>query len=297
MRLKRNIFGLGLGLGLFFMMSLGILSANESNASWKTITQFEVKHTYNLVGFLNDSYGITVGYGGECHYTNDGGKTWPRAENKSFCRFGLEILDETHAWHSGNAGQVGASNDGGKTWHLVDGFGGGEPEHCRYISFNNAQTGWIASDKVLGSTTDGGQNWSNVKLPEKLTQISAIAGLSNEAVYLLDTNKPGGVLFYTNDSGQHWSSLPLGLKEQCYPVSPTQFPAAMRFFDKEHGMIIANCKGYQLWELDTNDGGKTWRRNVIPGPRPTGSLFLAPDGKTLTITGINQIITVLGKKD
>lgn len=297
MRFWRNLFGLGLGFGLFFMLSLGILSANDANASWKTTSQFEVKHACTLAGFLNDSYGITVGYAGECHYTNDGGKTWPRAENRSLCRFGLEILDETYAWHSGNGGQVGASNDGGKTWNRVDGFGSGEPDHCRYISFVNARTGWIASDKVLGVTMDGGDNWTGVKLPERLTQISAIAGLSNEAVYLLDTGKTGGILFYTNDSGQHWSSLPLGLKEQCYPVASTSFPAAMRFFDKEQGMIIVNCKGYQLWELDTTDGGKTWHRNLIPGPKPAGSLFLAPDGKTLTITGIDQKITVLSKKD
>jgi photosystem II stability/assembly factor-like uncharacterized protein len=295
MRLMQKVSGLM--LGFLMIISSGILLANEPNPSWKTVTQFEVKHAFNFVGFFNNSFGITVGYAGECHYTNDGGKTWPRAENSSLCRLGLEILDENYAWHSGNAGQVGISNDGGKTWRRVSSFGGSEPEHCRYISFINHQTGWIASDKVLGVTNDGGESWNAIRLPEKLSQISTIAGLSNKSVYLLDTTKSGGVLFYTNDSGQNWTSIPLKLKEQCYPVTATQFAAAMRFVDKEHGTIIVNYKGYQLWELNTTDGGKTWCRNLIPGPKPTGSLFLAPDGKTLTITGVDQKITVLSKKE
>ena len=284
-------------LGLLAILPFGLLFAAENNPSWEILTQVKNQHPYNLAGFLNDTYGITVGYAGECHYTKDGGKTWPKAENTSYCRFGLEILDENNAWHSGNAAQIGVSNDGGKSWRLVQNFGGGEPEHCRYISFINSTTGWMASLTKLGVTVDGGKSWTSVKLPKNTTQISAIAAVSQDAVYLLDTGSNGGTLYFTDNGGQKWSTFTLGGKWDFYPVSRTPVPAAMRFFDKDHGIIIANCKGGQLWELDTNNGGKDWTKAAISGPKPTGSLFLSPDGKFLTVNGVDETITVLHKKN
>jgi photosystem II stability/assembly factor-like uncharacterized protein len=278
------------------VLIFGILIGEAKKTVWEEISRTEVKHPFNYAGFYNESVGITVGYGGECHYTTDGGKTWPKAENQSMCRFGLEFLNEKTAWHSGNGALIGASVNGGVTWNAVGNFGAGEPNHCRYISFCNETTGWIASNLVLGTTTDGGKNWTEIPLPAKLTQLSAIAGVSLDIVYLLDTGVAGARLFWTPNQGQTWNIIPLGLKAGFYPVTNTPI-AAMRLKADGKGTLVICCKGNQLWDLETLNNGKTWSKERIPSEISVMGLFLAPDGRTLTISGYDATITVLRKKD
>ena len=94
-----------------------------------------------VAGFHDDGFGITVGYSGDVRYTTDGGQLWTSAENKSWCRYGLDIVDEKTAWHCGNGGHVRASTDGGQTWQTVADFGPNQPDHCRFLSFLDAKTG------------------------------------------------------------------------------------------------------------------------------------------------------------
>ncbi len=115
------------------------------SSSWQILREVEVRHPTIVAGFLNDKFGLTGGPDGEVHYTTDGGQSWPQAENKSGCRFGLDIVDENLAWMVGNFGHVRVSTDGGKTWQAVTNL---RPE-SRFISFVDAQTGW-AEKHIVG---------------------------------------------------------------------------------------------------------------------------------------------------
>ena len=69
-------------------------STPTPESSWTVVLDTKISHKTNIAGFLNENYGITVGYNGEIHYTNDGGKTWPNSKNSSMCRFCLDIVNE-----------------------------------------------------------------------------------------------------------------------------------------------------------------------------------------------------------
>ncbi len=48
----------------------------DEGRQWVFMQQFEVKQPAYAAGFVDDVFSVTAGYGGEIHYTTDGGKTW-----------------------------------------------------------------------------------------------------------------------------------------------------------------------------------------------------------------------------
>jgi photosystem II stability/assembly factor-like uncharacterized protein len=258
---------------------------------WQVVAESTISHKATVVGFNDASFGITAGYAGELHYSRDGGASWPRAVNNSYCRFGLEIVDDQVAWHCGNAGHVRRTLDGGKTWRPVTGFGPGEPAHCRFLSFVSDTTGWAATRVLLGTTTDGAQTWNERALPEGIGNIAAIAVYAPGQGYLLDAS---GALFASTDDGVTWAALPavdlggLSIRES---TSPT---VALRFFDAQNGLLVVSAikdSAGVMAAFRTADGGQTWTSEVLPVP--FGTPFLSRDGRTLTIYLAPSKITVI----
>lgn len=289
---------IGLQLILILILISSVTNASELFNHWEPILEVTVpemnlvERPDNVVGFLNESFGVMAGDWGESWFTNDGGKSWRKTEsNFQTHRYGLEIINQNLIWSCGNTGNVFFSNNGTAEWQLVGSFGGSMIDSCKHLSFINSNTGWIASYSKLGMTNDGGIHWTVLPIPPKLNGIAAIALQTENTGYLFSIHN-GGYLYITNDRGQTWISRRIGLKKQSYPVSAIDIrpTAAMRFCDAKHGLIIINAPG-GLWELATSDGGKTWRQGPVPGKN--GSLFLAPDGRTLTICDFENVITVL----
>jgi len=258
---------------------------------WKLLHQVDVHFNANIAGFVDDNHGIVVGDGGVVHYTLDGGKTWPEAQNSSLCRYALDILDENIALHCGNSGSLGLSTDGGKTWQKIGEFGGMEPDQCLHVSFLDPNTGWSATATDLGATMDGGKTWNKLTLPKGLRR--SIMGIflrtANDG-YLVDSK---GTLWITGDGGKSWSSRALDLKENESFLSSAP-NTAVHFYDAQRGMLVAilmNKGQKSVVALHTRDGGQSWQREQIPGLN-WAAFFLAPDGVTLTATVTDMQITV-----
>jgi hypothetical protein len=276
------------------LLLLTLLTGCASTAGhWQVVTELNEHHNIMTAGFLDEKFGITGGVIGEMHYTSDGGQTWPNGVNESDCRYGMEIVDRQIAWTCGGMTQVRLSQDGGKTWQATANFGDYHTikTPCHSMSFHSDQSGWLANSEMFGSTEDGGQSWQIPPLPLEIQKIATLDSYTLNEGYLLDQE---GVLFSTDDNGQHWrvvSKLPLG--EFSMPQSVYQM-AAMRFSDAEQGLVIASLKHGETEKVEafyTTDGGQTWTVEVIPVK--AGPPFLSPDGQLLTvITGAN-IITVL----
>ena len=254
---------------------------------WQVISQIEVTHPTTIAGFLNDTFGITAGPDGETHYTTDGGKTWTKANNSSWCRFGLDIVDEQVAWHCGNPGHVRVTTDGAMNWQAVSDFGPSEPTHCRFLSFLDDKTGWTATPNQLAATHDSGMTWTEIARPNDIQTIMAIALRTALDGYILDS---GGKLFVTQDGGGTWSTRMLAPKTNDSGKSFAWYvpSAAVRFLDSERGLVVTNFRNAvtgkdQVMAMRTADGGQTWSQESIPG---TGALYLAHDGETLTITSL-----------
>jgi photosystem II stability/assembly factor-like uncharacterized protein len=133
----RLVFFLGLGLGACLLTSCQSMDSNP----WEVVAEYNVHHSVMTAGFLNENYGITGGVAGYMSHTVDGGKTWLEDLNSSDCRYGMEILDEQHAWTCGGMTHVRRSQDGGGAWQEIASFGLVRDGPCRLMSFIDLQNG------------------------------------------------------------------------------------------------------------------------------------------------------------
>ncbi len=166
------------------------------------------------------------------------------------------------------------------------------------VSFVDAETGWVYSRLTLKATTDGGETWEEVPLPEG-TRAEDIAAISLRAAregYILSSD---GILYTTQNGGESWSSLPLDMEKYGeMTLLPNDLPpAAVRFFDADNGMIVLSLMGggqSKVVALHTRDGGETWtEETVLAGD--AGVLHLTHDGRFLTMNSFlrpDQIIVL-----
>jgi len=262
---------------------------------WKIVgTSTGIMQSVNYAGFMDPSFGITVGNDGETHFTTDGGASWPVADNKSLCLFGLDIVDSKVAWSCGNGSHIRVSTDGGKTWKAVANYGADEPDQCRFLSFLDVTTGWAATPSKLGITVDGGQTWKELILPQGIQDIAAIDLQSASDGFIMDI---AGKLYITKDGGQTWTAQPLDFAQTIFQhILPAPL-VAMRFTDAMHGLIVLGLgntdAGYTITSAYTVDGGKTWQLDPLPIAKGAPNLYLSHDGRTLTVDARDETLTIL----
>jgi photosystem II stability/assembly factor-like uncharacterized protein len=266
-------------------------------SNWKEVHRMKIEQKTYYAGFLTDTYGLTVGYGGEIHYTNDGGKTWPASENKSLCRFGLDMLNGNFALTSGNGGNNRISGDSGKTWQAITDYGSTQPSQNKYVSIVDENTFWLASNAKMALSVDSGKTWQEIKTPENMKPISAISFQTANDGYVLNAK---GTLFATKDGGKTWSEQSidfhkLNLKDDKL-LNYSAAVASLRFTDSQNAVLalygILNT-GARVIILKTTDGGKTWEDEILPDNYPVTTVFLSRDAKYLTLYSTNSELIVL----
>ena len=291
----RKLLRLLVTLPVLGIVSCGDLRNNKKDSEWIQINRIDVNNKNYYGGFENKNYGITVGYAGEIHYSTDGGRTWPKSKNSSYCRFGLDIVSRSVSWCCGNAGHVRVTTDGGKTWNEVTDYGEMEPNQCRYMSFFNDVSGWIAAPKKLGKTTDGGKTWTDISFPNGIGDIMAMNALDEDTAYLVDTKSR---LYITTNSGESWTNKVIPTDNMEDTVSRTN-SQVLRFIDKENAMFFYFDNDGNLHYLVTKNGGKSWTERSMGGLKNVGygGLYLSHDGRLLTINhAIGDTLVVLAKK-
>jgi hypothetical protein len=283
------------------VVSAARTNASDSNRSWETVRQISLPPTglvqtpHNVVAFLDDRYGIMAGDWGETWYTVNGGADWTRGKGDDEVpghRYGVDIYDRTHAWTCGHRGDIGYSDNGGVSWKRISKYGGAERESCRYLSFADSQTGWIASATLLGATDDSGVNWREIRLPSGIGVIAAISCIGKDTGFIFDADGKG-TLWFTDDGGKKWTRHIVGLPYRCYPVLDidTRSKTAMRFADRNHGVIVLNCVKQRVIALATDDGGRSFTHETLPVEN--GGLYISRDCSYLTICGFENVVTVM----
>lgn len=259
---------------------------------WRKVLEIKGRNTY-IAAFNNEKHGITAGYGGAVLFTKDSCQTWKRGSNISMCRFGLEIVDDNTAFTCGNGGGNRVSVDGGGNWDKMADFGMNEPAHCRFLSFIDGKTGWIASAMVLASTDDRGASWNKIQKPDGMGKIAAIDLFQPKAGYVLNSK---GALFATVDGGAAWTSKPIVLQGSSFAFTPNNTAAnAMQFKSSREGTVIAyRTEPKKAWvALRTEDAGDSWKvEEITDAVDPVSAVYFSNDGRFVTLYNGSKVISV-----
>lgn len=209
-------------------------------------------------GWLVGSGGSDAGGSGVILHTADGGITWtPQASSLAGDLTAVDFIDASTGWvgadyvpwGSGAAASVQHTTDGGSTW--TPQYLPGNPSICS-IDFLDASSGWAAGYLnvqgvgALYVTTNGGTQWTKVKLPAGTMMLQDVQFLDANDGWAAETDFTGGqgVLLHTTDGGASWTQT-RGFGGSL---------AALHFVDDQHGWVAGNGV------YATSDGGQTWQR-------------------------------------
>ena len=101
------------------LLSILVFSAAFAAAQgqWEVVIPKSIEGVkVRMAAFHNEKFGVWGGAGdeGAQHYTNDGGKTWTKADTGG-CMFSVDIVDANIIWQSCLSG-TSLTTDGGKNW-------------------------------------------------------------------------------------------------------------------------------------------------------------------------------------
>jgi Uncharacterized protein related to plant photosystem II stability/assembly factor len=265
----------------------GKAADDDSNSPWKLVSETSVETKVNYAGFLNESFGVTVGYAGETSYTSDGGKHWEKSDNVSACRYGLDLLDESFIASSGNSGVNLGSDDKGSTWyHLGDFPLKSGTAFNKFLSIVDSKNMFVGASRALAVSNDRGNTWTELTLPDKSNKIIGMFFLDAKIGFILSSD---GILYKTVDCGANWTSQTIDLGGEIL-ANYTMPAAAINFQDEKNGMIILTTKTFKHLCYKTKDGS-TWES--VEMPKTNGQApYLSRDGKYLTLSAATKKITL-----
>jgi len=142
-------------------------------------------------------------------------------------------------------------------------------------------------------TTDGGKNWSVIKVPEsdKLDFRDIEAFDENTAYILSIGNGTSSRIYKTTDGGASW-------KLQFKNTNENAFFDALAFWDSKNGMAMSDPVDGKYLLIETKDG-ETWTiaGNEKMTPAKTGEAAFAASGTCLLAEGKNNIFLISGGTD
>lgn len=261
------------------------------DTSWKLVMDTVIEHPcFDAMGYNEDTI-LTVGYGGEIHYYESSDTTWPRSENGSLCRYGLDIVDGNIVYTCGNGSNITKSVDGGKTFVKKTNLD--SRELCTMISFIDENTGIVASKNLLGITKDGAETWSTVELPGK-DDIICIKMKSADQFCYIDSKF---TIYMTEDGGKTWETLPLNLPEGD-DYMPVKKSIDIVFEEDDTYTIYCVQKSTKMVKsYSTKDYFLSYSENTMP-EIAVGACYLYVKGDYITFyNDRKKILTVIAKSD
>lgn len=125
----------------------------------------------------------------------------------------------------------------------------------RGLSAVSDQVAWASgSGSTVLRTVDGGATWKKLSVTSDQLDFRDIDAIDERTAYVLSIgNGPASRIYKTTDGGETWAM-------QFKSDDSKAFLDAMSFWDEEHGIVIGDSIGGQLYVLVTENGGWTWTR-------------------------------------
>ncbi|MET3107982.1 photosystem II stability/assembly factor-like uncharacterized protein [Oxalobacteraceae bacterium GrIS 2.11] len=222
---------------------------------------------------------VTVGDRGVILLSDDQGKTWHQAQEvpTRATLTAVFAVDEKNLWAVGHWGVILHSVDGGEHWLLNH----SDLEHDQpmfTVWFADAQHGVVAGlFSLLMVTDDGGQTWSNIKLPVASDKVKSDLNLfrlfsgKNDAqsseVWIAAEQ---GMVYHSTDRGHSWDVVATGNKGTLWSG----------ILLSDGALLVGGLEGKML---KSSDHGKTWKQISSDLKSSVTELLQLPDGTVFAL--------------
>jgi len=232
----------------YLLTNSQVLKTTDNGETWE---YYANNPSFSTINDLNISENclFTCGYYTEVYKYDNENNIWEELLYNNPSKFQeLKFTSETEGFAiMGNSflGSPMKTVDGGYTWAddtLV-------PEQSVYQLQGVGQTlYYLSSYRHLLKSTDAGQNWETLDLPDYSSLFNDMSVPDENTLYLCDDSS---TLFKSIDGGNTWNK-----------ISFTEYHdyTASYFFNSDFGWLIdgASAKLYR-----TTDGGISWKRKIV----------------------------------
>ncbi|MBI1804324.1 MAG: hypothetical protein HY033_06435 [Ignavibacteriae bacterium] len=264
-----------------------IYHSTNDGSTWSPLDHGS-RLSVNWVTFPSATVGYAVGQTGLIMRTTDAGESWVEqtSPDPTVSCYGIDCIDETHAWAVGDDGTIFRSVDG-NIWSTQP---SGITHSLFGIHFANSSAGWIVGGEftnytgIVLHTNDAGTSWVTQynAVPEILFGVSFPTPSRGWAVgangYITRTTDGGntwtqqtsgtganffwcsfidssegwavgdsGKILHTNDAGMSWTVQPTGVTVSLYSI--TIVSSFEVFVAGDFGTILHTTNGGSTWEV------------------------------------------------
>lgn len=247
-----------------------LASSSDGGRHWSSV-QVPTSADLRDAWFVDPNVGFVLDAAGKVQRTIDGGDGWGELPTGTTARpNALYAPDQNTVLLFGPKGVRRATSGTDPKFDLVESKAAATTRLFDYDRTDGLALFAYGPRKLIVST-DLGASWSRVSGPVKKPDYRRVDFLTRSLGFaLLESHR----LFWTRNGGRSWSELFGTGSTRGYDLS---------FADSRNGFLAVDRHAGSArsgWVLRTDDGGSTWRPQLIgPTPLATGGL-VAPDAAT-----------------
>jgi photosystem II stability/assembly factor-like uncharacterized protein len=249
-----------------------IMKTTDGGANWSSVSNGS-NFNFTSIFFIDTQTGYVAGKsdGSTILKTVDGGDTWDTCLTlPEFSLSKITFPDAGHGfaigalWDASPLGIIVKTTDGGDTW--TDTVISEKNHPLISISMVTADTGYIFSWSGLWKTTDGWENWTELKCP--LTSTSPIFFTGHEVGYGVGSFDFETTIMKTTDGGITWedqyTSLFTDIFDIYFPEHDSGY-AVGHSWETHAGLVFSTTNGgapLNIFESPAN----SWFVEMYPNP-------------------------------
>lgn len=234
----RNPFNSNLGGNIIF-------KTMDNGDNWIKIAENINPAFLTKTFFINDTVGFAVGENGTVLKTKNGGTNWEIKNLNSGDLYSLFFVNPNIGYVVGAEGAIFKTIDSGENWQSLNCKCNMAGRFFYDLHFVTPSIGYIAGGqpKIIIKTTDGGLNWSELKLPSISGSLYSVHFLNSDTGLVSGHSE----IYKTIDGGNKWTEVQLGYSGVF---------SAMHFPSSSIGYIASKNAYGDI--LKTIDGGENW---------------------------------------
>lgn len=270
----------------------GLLYTYNGGESWNFVRDFARQTVADVAVSYDDKCTLYAAVGNKIFKSDDCSRNWQEVyfdtrTDVLITNVETEWFNDNVIYAGTNTGEVLKSSDFGRSWQTIKRIQGGFVREIM-IDANDSRIVYVATDKGLFRTPNGGVDWSddseetsiNLALrefPNALKIEDIDQDVHNRGTIILATQFG---LLRSKDAGQSWEEIPL--------ITPAGGAAIESLaVDPANGNIIYYGTNTTLYK--TVNGGRDWTSQKLPTGRAAEALIVNKGDSTVLYMGARTL--------